>query len=108
MAKFSRSKGLRKERELVKRLVDAGIEAERVPLSGAAGGSYTGDVRIEAATGELTAELKARANGDGFRTLEGWLGNNDCLVLWRDRAAPFFVVPERVMHKLLKGEACDG
>ena len=39
------------------------------------------------------AEVKARGTGDGFRTLERWLGGNDALFLWRDRAAPFVVLP---------------
>ena len=40
--------------------------------------------------------MKARGDGDGFRTLERWLGGNDALFLWRDRAAPFVVLPLHV------------
>ena len=42
MGSKERNKGLRVEREIVQKLKDVGIPAERVPLSGAAGGSYTG------------------------------------------------------------------
>ena len=66
----SKRKGNRIERELVQRHKAAGIDAERVPLSGAAGGTFTGDLRIQ---GDLKAEVKARAGGDGFKTLERWL-----------------------------------
>lgn len=83
MARMSRDKGQRIERE------DAGIPASRVPLSGAAGGEYAGDLRIL----DLVAEVKARANGEGFKTLEAWLGDNDLLFLRRDRQRPLVVLP---------------
>ena len=86
MGKPSRDKGARRERELVKRLNDASIHAERVPLSGAAGGQFGGDIRLGY---EYVAECKARKNGSGFATLEGWLAGNDFLFLQRDRADPF-------------------
>jgi Holliday junction resolvase len=41
----SRDKGNRIEREMVHRHLDNGIFAERVPLSGSAGGSFSGDLR---------------------------------------------------------------
>ena len=44
--KASRDKGARREREFVKLLKKEGIKAERVPLSGACGGSYSGDIRL--------------------------------------------------------------
>lgn len=78
-----RRKGSRIEREIVQAHRDRGIHAERVPLSGAVGGSFTGDVVI---AGRLRAEVKARRSGSGFATLERWLGENDCLFLRRDRA----------------------
>lgn len=88
MGKASRDKGARRERELVAKAKAAGLPAERVPLSGAAGGSFTGDVRIL----DRLCEVKARANGEGFATIERWLGDNDALVLWRDRAEPLVVL----------------
>ena len=88
MGKASRDKGARRERELVAKAKAAGLPAERVPLSGAAGGSFTGDVRIL----DRLCEVMARANGEGFATIERWLGNNDALVLWRDRAEPLVVL----------------
>ena len=44
--KSSRDKGLRVEREIVNALRELGVDAERVPLSGSAGGSFSGDFNI--------------------------------------------------------------
>ena len=47
MGKMQRDKGARVEREIVALLHELpGVEAERVPLSGAAGGSSSGDISI--------------------------------------------------------------
>jgi hypothetical protein len=42
----SRDKGNRLERAIVRLLQGHGLAAERVPLSGAAGGSYLGDLTV--------------------------------------------------------------
>tara|TARA_R100000808_G_scaffold6071_1_gene18200 strand:- start:13942 stop:14310 length:369 start_codon:yes stop_codon:yes gene_type:complete len=94
--KMSRDKGARREREFVHRLHKAGIPAERVPLSGAVGGQFSGDIRF--GDGYL-AECKARKDGSGFKTVEGWLGDNDFLFLQRDRQEPFVCMSwERFTH----------
>jgi hypothetical protein len=94
MGKASRDKGLRRERAIVDIHAKAGLRAERVPLSGAV--RYRGnggDVDLYVRGPEpLKAEVKARGEGDGFKTLERWLGDNDALFLWRDRATPFVVL----------------
>lgn len=95
----SRSKGNRREREVVQRLRDMGVEAKRVPLSGAAEG-FKGDVLAELGPHTLRFEVKARANGEGFATLERWLGDNDALVLIRDRAEPMWVLTQESMRRL--------
>ncbi len=51
----------------------------------------------------LISEVKARANGEGFTTLERWLGENDVLFLVRDRAQPLVVLPWRSWRRVLKG-----
>ncbi len=86
------------EREVVNLHRERGIEAERVPLSGAAGGSFAGDVVIAQ---RIRAEVKTRGNGSGFVTLEKWLGRNDALFLRRDRADPLVVLPARTWFALL-------
>jgi len=49
----------------------------------------------------LCCEVKGRANGEGFATLERWLGENDALFLRRDRAEPVVVLPWRIWAMLL-------
>lgn len=99
MGKRSRDKGQRIEREIVALHREMGIEAERIPLSGAAGGSFTSDVLI---AGEMRAEVKARASGQDFATIERWLGANDRLFLRRDPAEPLVVMPWRSYRQLLR------
>jgi Holliday junction resolvase len=99
-----RRKGSRIEREIVHLHTSIGIHAERVPLSGAAGGHFSGDVKIYIDGPDeapLVTEIKARKNGAGFVTLENWLGENDALFLRRDRAEPIVVIPWRTWCRLV-------
>jgi hypothetical protein len=93
----SKEKGDRRERQIVQLLRDLGLDAARVPLSGAAGGEYTGDLRFippcHGGEDSWRAEVKGRANGEGWKTIEAWLGTNDVLFLVRDRAEPLVVLP---------------
>jgi len=105
MGKPSRDKGGRIEREIVNLHKAMGVHAARVPLSGAAGGAYSGDVDIYVDGPEeapLVTEVKARASGGGFVTIEKWLGENDALFLRRDRAEPLVVLPWRVWKRLIE------
>lgn len=89
-----RQKGDRVERKVVDMHGLLGIDTDRVPLSGAAGGRYSGDVAIDMpGVGFLHGEVKARATGGGFKTLEKWLGANELLFLVRDRQEPLVVMP---------------
>jgi len=92
--KRSREKGNRTERALVRFLQDRGFGAERVPLSGAAGGSYLGDVTIPLLGVDRVVEVKARA--DGFRELYKWLEQRDMLVVKADRREPLVILPLRL------------
>jgi len=87
----SRSKGLRGERAIVHMLQERGRAAERVPLSGAAGGRYTGDISVPVLGVDRILEVKVRANG--FRELYGWLADNYALVVKADRQRPLLVIP---------------
>lgn len=97
MTNKAKVKGDRIEREIVEFHKDIGIPAQRVPLSGAAGGLFTGDVVIA----DMRAEVKARANGSSWKTLERWLGNNQLLFLRKDRAKPLVVMPFSTYEKLM-------
>jgi Holliday junction resolvase len=92
MGKAQRDKGYRVERELVLSHRAFGVPAERVPLSGGQGGSFTGDIRILSDEYGFLAEVKARKDGAGFKQLEQWLGTNDVLFLKRNNAQPLVVV----------------
>jgi hypothetical protein len=91
--KASRAKGARGERHFVHLLQAAGFAAERVPLSGAAGGRYVGDVSVPLLGIDRTVECKVRARG--FRELYGWLEGRDLLVVRADRSEPLVVAPLR-------------
>jgi Holliday junction resolvase len=86
----SRAKGARVERAIVHALQAEGYAAARVPLSGAAGGRFVGDIVVPMQGRDLTAEVKARA--DGFRELYGWLDGRDVLIVKADRQEPLVVV----------------
>src|SRR5262249_62163302 len=58
---------------------DRGFAGERVPLSGAARGSFGGDISVPALGRELRVEAKCR--GNGFNRLYDWLEGRDFLVL---------------------------
>ena len=99
MSNRNKCKGSRIEREIVARHHAAGIPAERVPLSGALGGSLDGDVRVFLGKPghfnslTLKGEVKARKDGAGFKTLERWLGTMSILFLRRNHKAPLVVLP---------------
>ena len=63
------------------------MNGDRVPLSGAAGGDFAGDVQVLG----LTWEVKAR--GDGFHQLYAWLAAHDALALRADRKPWLVVLP---------------
>jgi hypothetical protein len=104
MGKASRDKGLRRERAIVDIHMKCGLRAERVPLSGAVryrGNGADVDLYVRGAE-PVKAEVKARGQGDGFKTLERWLGGNDALFLWRDRAPPMVVLPLHVWIEIAR------
>ena len=86
----SRSKGARTECNIVKALLANGIAAVRVPLSGAVGGRFAGDIVLPLLNRELCVEVKARAAG--FRELYSWLNQRDVLIVKADRQEPLVVL----------------
>ncbi len=101
----SRRKGARIECEIVNLHRRLGIHAEKVPLSGAAhyrGAGHDVDIFPFGKDGiPLLCEVKARASGGGFKTLESWLADNDVLFLRRDNSDPLILLPARVWFMLL-------
>ena len=94
----SRDKGNRAERAIVKFLQDRGFAAERVPLSGSAGGSYLGDLTVPILNVDRVVEVKCRA--DGFRELYRWLVDRDILIVRADRSEPLVILPLKLAAEI--------
>lgn len=97
-----RQKGDRLERDVVATCNAAGVHAQRVPLSGAAGGLFGGDVQVEVRGKRLKLECKSRARA--WKDLYGWLVGNYALVIKRDREEPLVVLPLSEFLSLTKDE----
>lgn len=78
MGKSQRQKGYRGEHNLVKKLKEAGVPAQRVPLSGASE-FQKGDVIVDG----KVAEVKVRK--DDFKRIYQWLEDKDLLFIKSDR-----------------------
>jgi hypothetical protein len=88
--KRSRDKGCRFERDLVNIFQAAGISAERIPLSGSAGGSFAGDITLPVLGKDRRIECKKRAGG--FALLYNYLAEHYGLIICQDRASPLMVM----------------
>lgn len=113
MPNRQKQKGDRAERAIVQKLKGLGLHAQRVPLSGAAGGYFGGDLTIEVpGLGNILGEVKSRQGGGGFKLIEAWLGSNDLLFLKRDREDPLVVMPwevfERFIERVVSGTTDQG
>jgi hypothetical protein len=104
--KASRQKGNRAERAIVKFLQERGFAAERVPLSGSAGGSYLGDLTVPVIGVDRVVEVKCRA--DGFRELYRWLVDRDILIIRADRSEPLVVLPLKLAAEIAAKAAGHG
>jgi Holliday junction resolvase len=94
----SRDKGNRAERAIVRYLQDRGFAAERVPLSGAAGGSYLGDLTVQILNVDRVVEVKVRAKG--FSRLYDWLVDRDILIVRADRSEPLVILPLKLAAEI--------
>jgi Holliday junction resolvase len=87
----SKRKGDGFELEVVHFLQDAGIAAEKIPLSGAVkGGSFEGDIAVPIRGVDKRLECKRRARA--FGTLYGWLANHYALVVRDNRTEPLVLL----------------
>lgn len=73
--KRSKDKGYKGEKEVEAMLRRDGLDAERVPLSGSAGGKWSGDVKVCLDGVEKLVSVKRRKRV----AHEGWLGDYDLL-----------------------------
>src|SRR6476661_1801175 len=102
----SRSKGARTERSIVHALRANGVAAVRVPLSGAVGGRFAGDIVLPLMGRDLCVEVKARAHG--FRELYSWLNQRDVFIVKADRQEPLVVVRLSLAAEIAKGGTENG
>jgi Holliday junction resolvase len=86
------------ERAIIRLLQDRGLGAERVPLSGSAGGSYSGDLTVPLLGRDLVVEAKARANG--FARLYSWLEDRDVLIIKADRRDALVILPLKLAAEI--------
>ena len=82
----SRAKGDRFERACVDRLKDLGLAAQRVPLSGAAGGLFGSDIIV--AGRKVECKTRKRFIGQFL----GWLQGNYALFVKEDRSETLVVM----------------
>jgi len=94
----SRDKGNRTERAIVAFLQNSGFAAERVPLSGSAGGKYVGDVTIPLLGRDMCAEVKVRVHG--FGQLYAWLDGREILIVRQDLREPLVILPLRLAAEI--------
>jgi hypothetical protein len=99
-----RRKGNRVEREIIADLQSRTLAAERIPLSGSAGGSFIGDMSVPVLGRHLCVEVKIRANG--FRERYRWLDHRDLLIVRADRREPLVVIPLRLAEIAVAAEFC--
>lgn len=89
MPNRSKQKGDRAERQIVELLRAYGLDAYRVPLSGAALG-FKDDIEIRFASQTLRLESKVRQSA--FKCIYRWLKGSDGLVIKADREAALIVL----------------
>tara|TARA_Y100000592_G_scaffold3826_1_gene5524 strand:+ start:68 stop:397 length:330 start_codon:yes stop_codon:yes gene_type:complete len=99
--KSARTKGASFEREVVNWHKDRNVEAERIPLSGAAKGSYSGDLKIGPEQA-LLAECKRRARAwqDLYDALDQ--DGSDMLFIRKDRERTLVVLPLETYEAFLE------
>ena len=56
--------------------------------------------------GGSSVEAKARANGEGFKTIQRWKGNAEILLLVEDRKLPTVVLDWKYFIHLVKEKKC--
>jgi Holliday junction resolvase len=82
----------------VRFLQERGFAAERIPLSGSAGGRFSGDISLPLLGINRTVEVKCRANG--FRQLYAALSGASLLIVRADRREPLVVLPLRLAAEI--------
>jgi hypothetical protein len=91
VAKKSRDKGARGEREIVNILIGEGYKAKRTAPLQTYQKNDAPDILVETEKGNVSIEVKLRANG--FKQIYQWLANNNALIIKSDRKEPLIIQP---------------
>jgi hypothetical protein len=91
--------GVRAKQALVRLLCELGLPCARVPLSGAIGGAWPGDIQLELRSSTLKIEVKARRE---FRTPHHRLAGVDPVPLKGDHQQPLAVLPIALLAELIE------
>lgn len=91
MANKNKQKGSYHERWFIKWLKEIGIKTKAQPLSGALGGEYRGDLKVELLGHELVGEVKYR-DKSGFPSPFSVLDKRDIAFYKRRTGSPQVVV----------------
>jgi hypothetical protein len=94
----SRAKGDRFERDCVNELKDLGLEAQRVPLSGAAGGLFGSDIVV----GDHKYKVECKTRKRFIGQFLGWLEGNYALFVKEDRSETLVVMRLEDFAALIK------
>ena len=78
-----KAKGSRFEREAVRILAEHGFAAEKVPLSGSAGGKWSGDISVP--IDGIDRPIEAKVRNGGFRRIYAWLAGRFAVIAKADR-----------------------
>ena len=99
--KGAKVKGASFEREVVNWHLEKGVPAERIPLSGAVKGNYSGDLKIGPEQA-LLAECKRRARAwqDLYDALDQ--DGSDMLFIRKDRERTLIVLPLETYEAFLE------
>jgi len=87
----SKDKGRRHESEVARLLTEAGIAAERIPLSGSLGDKYSSDVVIGTPE-QPSARIECKHRESMSMQLWTWLEGNDFLVIKRNNCGNLVVM----------------
>jgi len=101
-AKSARAKGTRVEKEVAERLNKlSGVTCRRQPGSGIYS-DFPHDCYLQVRDMRFILECKARKSG--LKSIQGWLGKADILVMRPDRSEPYAVMPLHILEKILELE----
>ena len=102
MVNKSKRKGSRREYQMRDWFKEQGLRCQRVILSGALGGKFSGDLDLflPRQRKPIKVEVKGRKT-EPAKTLLRWKGDNSMLIVKVDNKPPYFLLDEDLMKLIL-------